>query len=233
MRSGKSKMRVLVIDIGGTNIKMLVKGQGTSRRFPSGPMMTPSRMVADVKALSKDWDYDVVAIGFPGIVKKNRILSEPHNLAAGWTRFNFRSAFRRPVRIMNDAAMQALGSYKKGTLLFLGLGTGLGSAIVSEGTVLPMELAHLSYKGGTFEDYMGKRGFIKLGIKEWTHAVALAVERLKSALHPDEVVLGGGNAKYLQKLPPGCRLGHNKYALVGGERMWQDAVTKTKLSKKK
>jgi polyphosphate glucokinase len=225
-------MKILVIDIGGTNVKMLVTGKRKPIRFPSGKWMTPSQMVAEVMEHTKDWEYDVVSIGYPGMVRKNRILSEPHNIGTGWTRFNFRKAFKRPIRIMNDAAMQALGSYRKGTLLFLGLGTGLGFAIVSEGVVVPMEAAHLAYKGGTFEHYMGKRGLMRMGHEKWAHAVVLAVERLMAAIHPDDVVIGGGNSKYLKKLPSGCRFGHNRYAFTGGFRMWQDYQPEKKNRKK-
>lgn len=224
--------KVLVIDIGGTNVKMLLSGLRKSRRFPSGKYMTPSHMVAEIKTLTKDWEYDAVSIGYPGVVRRNKILTEPHNLAHGWIRFNFRSAFRRPVRIMNDAAMQALGSYRKGTMMFLGLGTGLGFAVVAEGVVLPIEAAHLSYKGGTFEHYMGKAGLLRMGHRKWTHAVALAVDRLREAIHPDDVVLGGGNAKSLMKLPKACRLGGNKFAFTGGFRMWQEDGARKRARKK-
>ena len=221
-------IKILVIDIGGTNIKMLATGHFNSRKFPSGKKMTPIRMVAEARELTKDWEYDVVSIGYPGVVKKNRILTEPHNLGQGWTSFDFRAAFGCPVRIINDAAMQALGSYRKGILLFLGLGTGLGCAIVSEGVAIPVEAAHLSYKGGSFEHYMGKRGLVRMGSVKWTHAVALAIERLKAAMHPDDVVLGGGNAKNLVRIPKGCRIGGNKYAFKGGFRMWQGLTSDKK-----
>ena len=217
-------MNVLVIDIGGTNIKMLVTGQTEPIKFPSGPQMTPERMVSEVKAQTKDWSYDVVSIGYPGIVKRNEIMSDPHNLAPGWIRFDFEKAFGRPVRKMNDASMQALGSYKEGIMLFLGLGTGLGSAIIAENVVLPMELAHLSYKRGTFEDYIGIRGLKRLGRRKWQANVEFAIERLIDAVHPDDVVLGGGNSKKLKPVPAACRLGDNAFAFTGGFRMWQDAV---------
>lgn len=226
------EMKVLVIDIGGTNVKMLVSGHRKSRRFPSGKYMTPAHMVAEIKTLTKDWEYDCVSIGYPGVVRRNKIITEPHNLSPGWTRFNFRSAFRRPVRVMNDAAMQALGSYRKGTMMFLGLGTGLGFAVVAGGVVVPIEAAHLSYKGGTFEHFMGKAGLLRMGHRKWTHAVALAVDRLREAIHPDDVVLGGGNAKSLVKLPKGCRLGSNKFAFTGGFRMWQNEISKRKARRK-
>jgi polyphosphate glucokinase len=227
------ELKVLVIDVGGTNVKLLASGHRKSIRFPSGKYMTPSHMVAEIRALTKDWEYDVVSMGYPGVVRRNKILTEPHNLAHGWIRYNFRSAFRRPVRIMNDAAMQALGSYRKGTMMFLGLGTGLGFAVVAGGVVLPIEAAHLSYKGGTFEHYMGKAGLLRMGHRKWTHAVALAVDRLREAIHPDDVVLGGGNSKSLLRLPKGCRLGGNKFAFIGGFRMWQNYLPAMKRRKKK
>jgi len=179
-------------------------------------------MVAGVRELVADWKYDVVAIGYPGRVDRNRPVAEPHNLARSWTRFNFRAAFKRPVRIINDAALQALGSYRKGIMLFLGLGTGLGSALVVEGVVVPMELGHLSYKKGTYEDYLGAQGLERLGRKKWQRHVEYCVARLISALHLDDVVIGGGNAKKLIKLPKGCRAGDNALAFLGGFRLWED-----------
>ena len=184
-------MKILVIDIGGTNVKLLATGRKEPRRFESGPHMTPQLMVAGVQKLAADWEYDLVSIGYPGIVVKGRIAKEPHNLAPGWIRYNFSAAFKRPVKIINDAAMQALGSYRRGTMLFLGLGTGLGSALVAEGVVVPMELAHLSYRKGTYEDYLGLRGLKRLGKKKWRKHVDYCVARLISALHLDDVVSGG------------------------------------------
>jgi polyphosphate glucokinase len=219
-------MNVLTIDIGGTNIKILATGQKEPRKFPSGPAMSPRQMVDGVKKLAADWPYDVVSIGYPGVVVKDRILTEPHNLAKGWVGFNFKTAFRRPVKIINDAAMQALGSYKKGQMLFLGLGTGLGSAMVVEGIVVPMELAHLSYRNGTYEDYVGVRGLKRLGKKKWRKHVAIVINRLSSALLVNDVVIGGGNAKNIKKLPSGCRTGDNAYAFVGGFRMWETGQLK-------
>ena len=220
-------MNVLTIDIGGTNIKILATGQKEARKFPSGPKLSPRQMVDAVKKLAADWKYDVVSIGYPGVVVNNRILTEPHNLAKGWVGFNFKAAFRRPVKIINDAAMQALGSYKKGQMLFLGLGTGLGSAMVVEGVVVPMELGHLSYRNGTYEDYIGLRGLKRLGKRKWQKHVAFSVNRLTSALQVNDVVIGGGNAKNLKKLPPRCRTGNNAYAFVGGFRMWKTGQTKS------
>ena len=219
-------MNVLVIDIGGTNIKMLATGQTETRSFPSGLSMTPTRMVAEIKERTEDWPYDVVSIGYPGVVKRNIIMTEPHNLAPGWVKFDFEKAFGRAVRKMNDAAMQALGSYEQGIMLFIGLGTGLGSAVVAEGVVVPIELGHLSFKRSTFEEYIGVRGLKRLGRKKWQGNVELAVERWIEGILPDDVVLGGGNSKKLKPLPPGCRLGDNKFAFTGGFRMWQDANEK-------
>ena len=214
-------MKVLAIDIGGTNVKILASGQKEPRKFPSGKKLTPERMVAGVKEIVAEWPYDVVSIGYPGRVIGGRIATEPHNLGRPWIGFDFEAAFGRPVKVLNDAAMQALGGFRGGQLLFLGFGTGLGSALVAEGVVVPMELGHLSFKRGTYEDYLGLRGLKKLGRKKWRQCVAYTVERLISALQVDDVVLGGGNAKKLKKLPRGCRLGDNANAFVGGFRMWE------------
>ena len=216
-------MRVLAVDIGGTNVKVLATGQETSRRFPSGPTLTPKRMVSEVKEVAGEWKYDAVAIGYPGRVHDGRIVSEPRNLGRGWARFDFASAFGRPVRIINDAAMQALGSYEGGLLLFLGLGTGLGAALVADGVVIPMELGQLSFKNGTYEDYLGVRALKRLGRKKWEEYVQFGTARMIQAVLPDDVVLGGGNAKKLKKLPEGCRLGSNAYAFIGGFRLWENA----------
>ena len=225
-------MNVLTIDIGGTNIKILATGQKEPRKFPSGPTMSPREMVDGVKKVATDWNYDVVSIGYPGVVVENRIQTEPHNLAQGWVGFDFKAAFRRPVKIINDAAMQALGTYKKGQMLFLGLGTGLGSAMVVEGVVVPMELGHLSYRKGTYEDYVGLRGLERLGKKKWRKHVAFTVNRLTSALQVNDVVIGGGNAKNLKEMPPRCRIGNNAYAFVGGFRMWETVDPIRKLQTK-
>jgi hypothetical protein len=220
-------MRVLVVDVGGTNVKILVTGQKTPRKTPSGKKMTPAQMVADVKALAADWKYDVVAIGYPGLVRDGRIVLEPKNLHAGWVGFDFKSAFGCPVRIMNDAGMQALGSHKRGLLLFLGLGTGLGAALVADdGVVIPMELAHLSFRNGTYEDYLGVRALKRLGRKKWQKYVEFGTERMIQAVNPSDVVLGGGNATKLKKLPAGCRAGDNANAFKGGFRLWEDASTR-------
>jgi polyphosphate glucokinase len=215
-------MKVLAIDVGGTNVKMLKSGQDVPRKFPSGTTMTPRQMVSEIKKLTADWKYDVVSIGYPGLVLRGRPIIEPHNLGKGWVGFDFEAAFGCPVKVINDAAMQALGSYKGGELLFLGLGTGLGSSIVVNDTVVPMELGHLPYKKGTYEDYVGVRGLKRLGKKKWRRHVAFGVARLIAALHPDDVVLGGGNAKKLKQLPPGCRAGDNANAFLGGFRLWDN-----------
>ncbi|MBI3866757.1 MAG: ROK family protein [Planctomycetia bacterium] len=216
-------MKVLAIDVGGTGVKLLATGETERRRFESGPAMTPELMVSGVKKLAADWKYDVVSIGYPGIVRGNRPVTEPHNLAPGWVGFDFDAAFDCPLKMINDAAMQALGSYKGGSMLFLGLGTGLGSAMVVHGTVVPLELAHLSVKKKTFEDDLGMRGFERLGPKKWEKRVHAIVERFIAAFLLDEVVLGGGNAKKLKTLPEGCRLGDNANALLGGFLLWEKA----------
>jgi polyphosphate glucokinase len=216
-------MNVLAIDIGGTNVKILATGQDESRRFASGLTMTPKRMVAGVKKLAGGWKYQVVSIGYPGLVVGNRPVTEPYNLGRGWVGFNFQAAFKRPVKVINDAAMQALGSYKGGKMLFLGLGTGLGTTMICDGVIEPMELAHLPYKKGTYEDYVGERSLEKRGKKKWRRHVVDVVERLIAALEPDDVVLGGGNVKKLKELPKGCREGDNTNAFLGGFRMWEKA----------
>jgi len=214
--------KVLVVDIGGTHIKVLATGQKVPIKVPSGPEMTPKRMVTLVRKATAKWNYSAVSIGYPGPVLHGKPVSDPHNLACGWVGFDFRKAFRRPVKLMNDAAMQALGSYKRGRMLFLGLGTGLGSALIVDGVIEPMELAHLPYKHGrTFEDYIGLRGLERLGKKKWRRYVADVVIRLKTALQADDIVIGGGNAKLLKKLPAGARLGSNSNAFRGGFRIWQ------------
>ena len=219
----KQPLNILVVDIGGTHVKVLATGQKTHREFVSGPALTPKQMVSQLRKLVADWKYDVVSIGFPGPVVHNRPMSEPWNLGKGWMGFNLGTAFKRPVKVINDAAMQALGSYRRGKMLFLGLGTGLGSALIVDGVVEPMELGHLPYKKATFEDYVGLRGLEKFGKKKWRRYVADVVERLVAALEPDEVVLGGGNVHKLKKLPPGCRFGDNANAFKGGFRLWNSS----------
>jgi len=218
-----SERRVLVVDVGGSNVKLYATGQDTPRRFPSGKRMTPDLMVTGVGEAATGWSWDVVSIGYPGPVRGGRPIGEPHNLAPGWVDFDFSRAFGCPVRLINDAAMQALGSYRGGTMLFLGLGTGLGAALIVSGTLVPFELAHLPWKKGTFEDYLGARGLEKRGKRKWRKDVAEVVERFASALFLDDMVLGGGNAKHLNHLLPGSRLGDNVNAFAGGVRLWNDA----------
>lgn len=216
-----SKRRILVIDVGGTHIKFEASGQRERREFNSGPRMTAKRMVSEVKRLTKDWDYDVMSIGYPGLVVRDRVVAEPHNLGPGWAGFDFQKAFKRPVKVINDAAMQAVGSYEGGRMLFLGIGTGLGSAMIVDGVIEPMELAHLPYrKGRTFEDYAGVRGIRRLGKRKWRKHVLDIIRRLTAALQPEYVVLGGGNADKIGKLPRGVRLGSNDNAIKGGYRLW-------------
>lgn len=217
-------MKVLAIDIGGTNVKILATGQETPRKFPSGPTLTPRQMVSGVKKIAKDWKYDVVSIGYPGPVLRGRPVVDPPNLGKGWVGFDFEAAFGCPVQLINDAAMQALGSYRKGKMLFLGLGTGLGSTMIVDGIMEPMELAHLPYKKATYEDYVGLRGLKRLGKRKWRRHVADVVARLITALEPDDVVLGGGNVKQLKQLPKGCRAGNNANAFLGGFRLWKSAA---------
>ena len=226
-------MRVLAVDIGGTNVKLLATGEQEPRKFASGPKLTPKAMVASVQKLADGWTYDAIAIGYPGRVVDDKILVEPHNLARGWVEFDFTSEFDCPVQIINDAAMQALGSYQGGLLLFLGLGTGLGSALVADGVVVPMELAHLPYKHGTWEDYLGVRSLKKRGRKTWEQHVHTAVARLQDALAPDDIVLGGGNAKKLKTLPKGCRLGTNANAFTGGFRLFENTPASRRAAKGK
>ena len=214
-------MKILVIDVGGTHVKVLATGHRQRVEFPSGPKMTPTKMVAAVRAATAGWKYDGVSIGYPGAVVHGRPIIEPRHLGSGWVGFNFTKAFRRPVKIVNDAAMQALGSYRGDRMLFLGLGTGLGSALVVDNVLEPMELAHLPYrKGRTYEDYVGLAGLERQGKKKWRHQVNDVVQQLKSAMQADYVVLGGGNVRLLKKLPPGTRLGDNANAFQGGYRLW-------------
>jgi polyphosphate glucokinase len=216
-------MNVLVVDVGGTHVKILATGQDEPRRFPSGPSLTAEQMVAAVKDLAGEWTYDVVSIGYPGPVLQGRPVAEPRHLGPGWVGFDYQAAFGRPVKLVNDAAMQALGSYQGGKMLFLGLGTGLGSTLVVDGIVEPMELGHLPYRKSTYEDYVGIRGLEQRGKKKWRLYVADVVALLTAALEPDDVVLGGGNIKKLKQLPPGCRAGDNANAFRGGFRLWEKA----------
>ena len=227
----KSKSQILVIDVGGTHVKARVSGQREERRIVSGSAMTAARMVRDVKRLVKDWKYDVISIGYPGTVIRGRPVHEPYNLGGGWVRFNFAKAFGRPVKVINDAAMQALGSYKGGCMLFLGFGAGLGSAMIVDGILEPMELAHLPYKRKTYEDYVGDRALKRLGKKKWRREVADVVTRLKAALEADYVVLGGGNSKNLKALPAGAELGDNRNAFIGGTRLWKEETKRAPRAK--
>lgn len=213
-------MKILVVDVGGTHVKILATGQNVKREFASTPKMTARQMVSGVKKLARDWSYDAVSIGYPGPVLNNRPIADPRNLGSGWKGFNFEAAFKKPTKVFNDAAMQALGCYRGGKMLFLGLGTGLGSAVIVDGIVESMELGHLPYKKGTYEDYVGLRGLETLGKKEWRKHVKDVVDRLVEALEPKDTVLGGGNVNDLKKLPPKCRAGSNAHAFTGGFRMW-------------
>jgi polyphosphate glucokinase len=215
-------MKVLAIDVGGTHVKMLATDQKEPQEFVSGPRMTAKQMVATVKKLTADWHYDAVSIGYPGPLLHGRILREPYNLGSGWVSFNFEKAFGCPVKVVNDAAMQALGSYKGGSMLFLGLGTGLGSAMIVDEVLEPMEIGHLPYRKSIYEDYVGLRGLKRFGKKKWRKYVADVVERLAAALEPDDIVLGGGNVKHLEDLPKGCRRGDNANAFIGGFRLWME-----------
>ncbi len=216
-------MKVLVIDVGGTHVKVLATGQEEARKIPSGPKLTAQEMTDQVREATRDWEYEAISIGYPGPVVHGHPLLEPWNLGHGWVGFDFAAHFGKPVKVINDAAMQALGSYEGGRMLFLGLGTGLGSAMVLNKILAPMELAHLPYrKGRTFEDYVGLRGLERLGKKKWRRAVEDVVARLKAALVADYVVLGGGNVKKLRRLPEGARPGDNRNAFRGGFRLWED-----------
>jgi polyphosphate glucokinase len=222
------KRRILAIDVGGTHVKTRLSGRREMRQFESGPKLTPREMVKKVHELNGNLRFDAVSIGYPGIVVHGKIIAEPYNLGRGWVGFDFRKAFGRPVHLMNDAAMQALGSYEGGRMLFLGLGTGLGSALIVDDVIAPMELAHLPYKQGrTYEDYLGDRGRRRLGPKKWRRTVLDVVDKLRTALEADYVVLGGGNARKLKKLPKDTRLGNNDFAFLGGFRVWRSATLRT------
>jgi polyphosphate glucokinase len=223
-KKGKNRRRrILVVDVGGTHVKFEISGQSDRREFKSGPKLSAKRMVSEVKRLTSDWHYDAVSIGYPGLVVRDRVVAEPHNLGPGWTDFDFKKGFGCPVKIINDAAMQALGSYQGGKMLFLGLGTGLGTTMIVDGVIEPMELAHLPYrKGKTFEDYVGASGLERSGKKKWRKHVVDVIKRLIAALEPEYVVLGGGNAGKLGKLPQRVRLGDNDNAFAGGYKLWKN-----------
>ena len=217
------KKKVLVIDIGGSNVKLMISDRVKRRKFPSGRSLTPRKFITETKKAVGDWKFDAIALGFPAPVKNGKIAVEPKNLGKGWTRFDFRKAFGKPVRIMNDAAMQALGSYRGGRMLFLGFGTGLGSALLWDHMVLPLELGDLPYIDGTVEDWLSDDGMEALGEKAWEAEVLLVVPALKQSFIADYVVLGGGNSKCIEKLPKGVELGHNRNAYRGGVRLWEMA----------
>jgi len=219
-------MRVLVVDVGGTHVKVLATGQKVHRECPSGPTLTAEQMVAGVKSITADWTYEAASIGYPGPVLHGRPLAEPRHLGGGWVGFDYRSAFGCPVKVVNDAAMQALGSYRGGKMLFLGLGTGLGSTMIVDGIVEPMELGHLPYRDGTFEEYVGVHGLQAHGLAQWRRDVDDVVRRLIAALEPEDVVLGGGDVHQLETLPPGCRAGDNADAFAGGVRLWKRTAIK-------
>jgi len=225
---GGATRKVLVVDVGGNSVKILATGQSEHRSFPSGPKLTPKHMVSGVRKLAEGWDYDAISIGYPGPILRGRPIAEPYNLGRGWVGFNFARAFDHPVKLINDAAMQALGSYEGGKMLFLGLGTGLGTAMVVEGIVEPMELGHLPYRKHTYEDYVGEDGLERHGKKKWRTYVADVVKRLIAALEPDDTVIGGGNVKKLKVLPPNCRAGDNANAFRGGFRMWDEERSRTR-----
>ena len=224
--------RVLVVDVGGTHVKVLASGHRQPIKIRSGPRMTAKRMVSEVQEAVSDWPYDVVSIGYPGAVLHGKPIGEPRNLGSGWVGFNFQRAFGRPVKLINDAAMQAWGCYRGGRMLFLGLGTGLGTALVIDGLLEPMELAHLPYrKGRTYEEYVGKTGLERLGKKKWRRHVADVITRLRAAFEVEDVVIGGGNAKLLNRLPRGVRRVDNANAFAGGVRLWRGAAHKPALTR--
>jgi polyphosphate glucokinase len=226
-KAGKRKrLRILTVDVGGTHVKFEISGHTERREFASDARLSAKKMVAMVRRMTGDWPYDVVSIGYPGVVLRDRIIAEPHNLGPGWRGFDFAKAFGCPVKVVNDAVMQALAGYRGGRMLFLGLGTGLGTAMIIDGVIAPMELAHLPYRNGrTFEDYVGAAGLKRFGKREWRKHVADVVERLTAALEPEYVVLGGGNAGKLGKKLPRCaRMGNNDSAFEGGNQLWSDST---------
>jgi ROK family len=215
------KKKILVIDVGGSNVKLMIS-RAQRRKFKSGRKLTPRAMVTQIKPLVADWEFDTISLGFPAPVRNGKIVSEPKHLGKGWVGFDFKKALGKPVRIINDAAMQALGSYHGHRMLFLGLGTGLGSALIWDNYVLPLELGDLPYRNGSIiEDYLGEAAQARLGEKAWQRDVQYALIQLKKSLIADYVVLGGGNAKDLNEIPKGIELGHNRNAFLGGVRLWQ------------
>jgi predicted NBD/HSP70 family sugar kinase len=220
-------MKVLVIDIGGSNVKMLATGHKQPLKFPSGRTLTPEKMVARIKKLTANWVYDVISIGVPGPVLFGQIILDPRNLGPGWMGFDFSAAFGVPVKLVNDAAMQALGSYRGGKMLFLGLGTGLGTALVMNGVADSREIAQLPYRKGILEDYIGVHGMKRLGKKKWRKEVEKIVAEFVHRIHVDDVVLGGGQVKKLKTLPEGCRQGSNANAFIGGFKLWEESASAT------
>jgi polyphosphate glucokinase len=215
-------MKVLVVDVGGTNVKILASGHSQPRKFPSGPRLTPARMVARVKELAANWDYDAISIGVPGPVLFGELIANPHNLGPGWVGFDFSAAFGAPVKLVNDAALQALGSYRGGKMIFFGLGTGLGTALVINGVAESREIAHFPYKKRTYEDFVGARALKRLGKRRWRKHDGEIITNFLTKVRVDDVVLGGGNVKKLKRLPKGCRPGHNDNAFLGGFRLWEE-----------
>jgi predicted NBD/HSP70 family sugar kinase len=220
----KAPRRIMVLDVGGSHVKLRVGDRGKIRKFVSGPKMSPADMVKRVRKLTAGTDYDAVSIGYPGMVIRGKIAAEPFNLGHGWVGFDFEAVFGKPVRLINDAAMQAVGSYTGGRMLFLGLGTGLGATLILDGVIEPMEIGHMPYRRGrTYEDYVGEHGLERLGTKKWRKVVDEVVRQLKTALEADYVVLGGGNVRKLKALPEGARLGDNRNAMVGGQLIWRES----------
>ena len=219
--------RVLAIDVGGSHVKLLVQGEAEPRKFDSGPKLTPQKMVEGTLAAVEGWSWDAASVGIPTPVRGSKAVSEPANLGKGWVGFDFEEAFGHPTKVVNDAIMQALGSYEGGRMLFLGLGTGLGSALIIDGVVEPLELAHLPFRKGTFEDYVGERSLIRRGKKKWRKLVFEVVEQLAKAMEPDYIVIGGGGVKDLDEMPPNARRGDNELAFLGGFRLWDPAWTPT------
>lgn len=220
MRGVSDTRIVLSVDVGGSHVKALASNREERRRFPSGPSLTPAEMVTRTLRLVEEWPFDVVSVGVPCPVRGGKVVAEPAHLGGGWVGFDYEGAFGKPTKIVNDAVMQAVGSYRGGRMLFLGLGTGLGSAFIVDGAIEPLELGHLPFRKKTFEDYVGERGLKRLGKKRWKRAVFDTVDRLVAAVEPDEVVLGGGGVDELDELPPGCRRGDNENAFLGGFRLW-------------
>ena len=228
----KTTRNILVIDVGGTHVKIMASGHREIRKMVSGPALTPRQMVTGVRKLAQGWAFDAVAIGYPGPVAHDHPTAEPHNLGGGWVRFDYRKAFGKPVRMVNDAAMQALGDYNGRKMLFLGFGTGLGTTLIVDGVLIPMELAHLPYRKATFEDYVGEQALLRQGKRKWRDNVEDVVSILSAALLPDDIVLGGGNAVHIKTLPPKCRRGENSRAFPGGFRLWAEAPAKRSPAKR-